>query len=81
MRPLVNSIFDIQNPYGINLLTRLRLGYSRLYEHKPRHYLQDTLNPLCDSGNDFETTTQFFLHCLNFHTARQTILETQQWNI
>ena len=74
IRPCANSIFNIHNPYGIKLLTRLRLGFSHLREHKFRHCFQDTLNPLCDCGNDTETTTHFFLHCPSFHTPRQTLL-------
>ena len=33
IRPLPNSIFDIYNPYGIKLLTRLCLGLSHLNKH------------------------------------------------
>ena len=47
IRPSANSIFDIHNPLGIKLLTRLRLGLSHLHEHKFRHCIQDTLNPSC----------------------------------
>ena len=72
--PCANSIFNIHNPYGIKLLTRLRLGLSHLRDHKFRHCFQDTLNLLCDCGNDTETTAHFFLHCSSFHTPRQTLL-------
>ena len=48
IRPCANSIFNIHNPYGIKLLTRLRLGLSHLRDHRFRHCFQDTLNPLCD---------------------------------
>ena len=74
IRPCANSIFNIKNPYGIKLLTRMRLGLSHLRDHKFKHCSQDTLNPLCDFGNDTETATHFFLHCPNFHTPRQTLL-------
>ena len=74
IRPSANSIFNIHNPYGIKLLTRLRLGLSHLRDHKFRHCFQDTLNPLCDCGNDTETTTHFFIHCPSFHTPRHTLL-------
>ena len=74
IRPCANSIFNIHNPYGIKLLTRLRLGLSNLRDHKFRHCFQDTLNPLRDCGNDTETTTHFFLHCPSFHIPRQTLL-------
>ena len=66
--PCANRIFNIHNPHGIKLLTRLRLGVITSF--------QDTLNPLCDCGNDTETTTQFFRHCPSCHqkTPRQTLL-------
>ena len=33
-RPIQNSIFNIHDPLGIKLLTRLRLGLSHLNEHR-----------------------------------------------
>ena len=62
IRPCANIIFDNHNPYRIKLLTRLRQGLSHLRDHKFRHCFQDTLNPLCDWGNDTEIITNFFLH-------------------
>ena len=46
IQPCANSIFDIHNPPGIKLVTRLHRGLSRLHEHKFRHCFQNTLNPL-----------------------------------
>ena len=74
IRPCPNSVFNIHNPMGIKLLTRLRLGLSHLREHKFNHNFQDSVNPLCNCGLEVETTTHFFLHCLNFTTIRQTLL-------
>ena len=71
IRPCSSSIFDIHNPIGNKLLTRLRLGFSHLHEHKFRHCFQDTLNPLCELGKDIESTMHFFLHCTNFLIPRQ----------
>ena len=34
--PVANNIFDINNPYGLKLLTRLRLGLSNLRYHNFR---------------------------------------------
>ena len=42
--PCANSLFNIQNPYGMKLLTRLLLGLSHLRDHTFRHCFQDTLN-------------------------------------
>ena len=55
-----NSVFNIHNPYGIKLLTRLLLGLIHLRDPKFRHCFQDTLNPLYDCSNDTETKTHFF---------------------
>ena len=73
-RPCANSIFNTHNPYEIKLLTRLLLGLSHILDHKFRHCFQDTLNPLCDCGNDTEAITHFFLHSTSFHTPRQILL-------
>ena len=59
---------------GLKLLTRLRIGFSHLKEHKFKHNFQDCVDPLCSSGNDIESTVHFYLHCPNFTTQRQTLL-------
>ena len=38
VRPVANSVFEINNPYGLKLLTRLRLGLSYLRYHKFRQF-------------------------------------------
>ena len=76
IRPSPNSILDICNPKGIKLITRLRLGLSHLREHKFKHSFQDTLNPLCNCGQDIESITYFFLQCPFFITERRTLLST-----
>ena len=63
IRPSPNSVFDIHHPKGIKLITRLRLGLSHLTEQKFKHSFQDTINPLCNCGQDIESATHFFLHC------------------
>ena len=74
VRPVANSVFDINNPYGLKLLTRLRLGLSHLRCHKFSHNFQDCINPMCYCGLETETTTHFLLHCLLFQSARQSLL-------
>ena len=73
IRSCTNSIFDIDNPLGIKLLTRLRLGLSHLREHKFRHCFQDNLNSLCECGKHIESTMHFFLHSTNFLIPRQNV--------
>ena len=71
-----NSFFDCHNPKWIKLITRLRLGLSHLREHKFKHSFQDTVNPLCNSGHDTESSTHFFFDCLYFINERHTLLRT-----
>ena len=51
-----NSLFSIHDPVGVKLLTRLRLRFSHLNEHKFRHNFKDTPSPMCDCGSEIETT-------------------------
>ena len=60
MRYCANNIFDILNPRGIKVLTRLRLGLSHPDEHRFRHCFQDTLDHLCGCSKDIKSTMHFF---------------------
>ena len=51
IRPKPNIIFNIHNPLGIRYLTRLRVGFSHLKEHKFRHNFQDSIDPMCNCGS------------------------------
>ena len=75
IRPSENPIFNCHNSGGIKLITRLRLGFSHLREHKFRHNFQDTLNPICSCGENIETTTHYLLHCPNYLNERMSL-----WN-
>ena len=57
-------------------MTRLRVGMSYLREHKFKHNLQDSLNPICSCGLDIESTSHFLLHCPTFNDERYTLLST-----
>ena len=74
IRPNCNNVFKINNPLGLKLLTRLRIGFSHLKEHKFQHNFQDSVDPLCSCRIDIELTVHFFLHYLNLTTQRQTLL-------
>ena len=78
IRPSPNSIFDIYNPYGKKLLTRLHLGLSHLNEHKFRHGFNDTINLICICGGDTELLNHFFLHCPEYCEARKTLFDNIQ---
>ena len=74
VRPVAKRGSEINNPYGLKLLTRLRLDLSHLRYHKFRHNFQDCINPICACGLEMETTTHLFLHCPVFQSARQSLL-------
>ena len=59
---------------GLNLLQDL--GSVHLREHKFKHSFQDAINPLCNCGQDNESSAHFFLHCLFFINERRTLLST-----
>ena len=52
----------------------MRLGLSHLRERKFKHSFQDNLNQFCNCGCEIETTAHFPLHCLQFYTERNTLL-------
>ena len=70
-----NSIYDIHNPLGVKYLTRLRIGFSHLKEHRFKHNFQDSIVPMCSCNSGIETKIHFFLHCANFNTKRQTLFD------
>ena len=58
-----NSVFSVYDPYGVKLLTRLRLQFSHLKEHKFRHGFGDTVSPMCGCNAEIEDTEHFLLRC------------------
>ena len=47
IRPKENSVFAIHDTNGIKLLTRLRLNFTHLNEHKFRHGFRDMIDLMC----------------------------------
>ena len=74
IRPKHVDTFGIHNPIRMQLLARLRLGFSHLNEHKFRHNFRDFLNPLCKCKLEPETTSHFLLRCHLFQVERATLL-------
>ena len=73
IRPAQRKTFNINDSVGFKLLTRLRLGFSHLRDHKFRHGFRDILNPLCPCSIETETTTHYFLRC-HFYNANRSAL-------
>ena len=74
MRPSASKVYNINDTIGIKLITRLRLGFSHLREHKLKHNFQDTLNPLCSCSIEAESTSYYFLRCHFFAALRATLM-------
>ena len=56
IRPKICPIYKVHDLLGLKLLTRLRINFSHLREHKFRYNFLDTLNPLCSCGLEIEST-------------------------
>ena len=76
IRPIQSNIFNIFDPIGIILLTRLRLDLSHLNEHRFRHNFQDCLNPLCSCSLEIENTLHYLLHCHHFSSNRIVLMNS-----
>ena len=74
IRPSPNSTFNVFNPQGIKLLTRLWVWLSHLLEQF-RHNFQDSQNPFCNCSRHIETTINLFFHRSNYSNQRKTIFE------
>ena len=75
IRSKVNSVFAIHDTKCLKLLTRLRLNFSHLNEHKFRHGFKDTVDPMCKCGLETETTLYFLLRCMLYSTIRTELLD------
>ena len=73
IRPNKNSIYGINDIVGIRHLSKLRLKFSGLNEHRFRHNF-DCLNPVCRCGTADEDSEHFLLHCHFFEAARRDLL-------
>ena len=69
-----NSIYAIHDISGLKLLTRLRLNFSLLNEHKFRYKFEDTINPICRCGFESETTNHYLLHSKPYTDLRLDLL-------
>ena len=76
IRPKPNSVYNINDPLGLKLLTRLRLNFSHLREHKFNHNFKDTVNPLCSCSLEVESTSHYLLRCPFYINIRKTLLDS-----
>ena len=68
---LENIIFNIFDPEGLKLFTRLRLRFSQLNENRFRHNFQECVNALftcgLETGNSYIKKTKGFALLPSFH--------------
>ena len=76
IRPVQSSIYNIFDQIGIKLLTRLRLEFSHLNEHRFRHNFENRLNPLCSCSLETEDTLHYLLHCHHFSMYREDLMNS-----
>ena len=74
IRPKENSIYAIHDISGLKLLTRLRLNFNHLNEHKFRYNFKDTINPMCSCSFEPETTDHYLLCCKLYTALRLDLL-------
>ena len=81
--PILDFIHPNPTPYfltnrlsGFVFLTRLRVGFSHLREHKFRHGFLDIVDPICSCHtNAVENTEHYLLHCSNFANHRTVLFD------
>ena len=76
IRPKSRTVFDIYDPIGLKLLSRLRVKLSHLREHKFRHNFLDTINPLCTCSLEIESSNHYLLRCPFFASTRKHLLDS-----
>ena len=54
VKPRENVVFAVHDINGLKLLTRLRLNFSHLNEHKFWDNFNDTINPMCSYSKESE---------------------------
>ena len=74
VRPRENSVFAVHYINGLKLITRLRLNFSHLIEHKFRRNFNDTINPMRLCDKEPETTLHYLLHCDFYSIYRLELL-------
>ena len=89
IRPMGNSIYNIQDVIGVRYLTKLHLQFSTLNEHKLRHNFGCS-SPFCICGAAKEDNKHFLLHCpvcdkmhcdLLGQISEMPVLDISQYNL
>ena len=68
-----HPLYGICDKYGISLLTKIRVGFSDLREHRFLHNF-NCISPVCRCGLDDESPVHYFLCCPMFTNERIVLL-------
>ena len=63
-------------PQGLKLLTRLRLGFIGLKEHRFNYNFQKCMNPVCSCSLEIEDTSHYLLHCHHYTLHRVDLMNS-----
>ena len=74
MRPQKRSLFGFHDIKGVRLLTRLRVEFSDLREHRFRHNFQCS-SPMCFCLTGIENNEHFLLHCPRHSSQRRDLFD------
>ena len=74
IRPNMKSVFEVRDIRGVRCLTKLRVKFSPLNEHKFRHNFE-SLSPICACNSGIEDNEHFLLHCPIYDQMRNDLLD------
>ena len=75
IRPTPKKTFSIKDNHGMSLITRLRVEFSDLRDHRFRHSF-NCASDTCKCDLETETTEHFLLRCPRFSLPRVCLLNT-----
>ena len=73
IRPKGNSCYDIRDNFGIKILTKIRVEFSDLREHRYNHNF-NCENPTCSCELEDESSVHYFLCCPRYVKQRKHLL-------
>ena len=74
IRPEKKSLFEFRDIRGLRRLTKLRVKFSPLNEHRFRHSFE-SVNPICVCNSGIEKNEHFLLHCSIYGQMRNDLFD------
>ena len=74
IRPIQKSLHGIVNRWESSIITRLRVHFSDLHEHRFDHNFACE-SPMCVCDLGVESTIHYFLHCRQYSLHRRNLLD------